>query len=89
MAQLFNQNSFTEDVISSINFSKANFSPMRKEFDLNDDLMEPFEVNPHNRKGNPFANPTELLWSSPNYLDSPTSKPNTSFLMMKFRPRFG
>jgi len=46
---------------------------MRKEFDLNDDLIEPFQTNHEIKKGNPFNHSTELMWSSPNFLDSPSN----------------
>lgn len=55
MAQIFNQNSFNEDLFSSTNFLKGNFSPRAGDFEAEDDLIEPFNLNNDDKRSNPFG----------------------------------
>lgn len=43
MSQYFQDNQQCEDLLAPLNYAKPGFSPSKKNFDLEDDLIEPFQ----------------------------------------------
>ena len=63
MAHLFVQNSLCDDVLNGISFPKSGLSPTRKDFEMEDDLIEPFKSVHEIHNHSMYGQPSDLLWN--------------------------